>query len=352
MVTNGSVMNSFAQVAPLIINITGIMVLIQAKGTATTAGDVFAMMWVFGVFMSRPIRNSPWTVVMYLDGVTSCKRLEAFFAAPLEPLERSKLIESARITQDKVKNSMHEIPDTTEQRFVIGPSIHVAGLSLRLDDRVVFDDVSFSIPAGQFIAITGDVGSGKTQLLLALLLDGAASFKSYKIGPSDVTQFDIHQVRSHFLYVPQDGFVMSATLRENVGFDYDAPQSQDAAVLGCLLRSDFDPGHEGLVFGLNSEIGERGVNLSGGQKQRVGLARADYQGLSGQRGIVLLDDSLSAVDTDTEAKLISQLICGSWKHKTRILVTHRLSVLSLADQVWHLEDGKLNVIRPHGEVCL
>ena len=87
MVTNGSAMNSIAQVAPLIINVVGVAVLINYNHEHVTPGDVFALLWIFGVFLARPIRNLPWTLVIFLDGYTSCGRLEKFFRLAEEPLE-------------------------------------------------------------------------------------------------------------------------------------------------------------------------------------------------------------------------------------------------------------------------
>ena len=94
-----------------------------------------------------------------------------------------------------------------------------------------------------------------------------------------------------------------------------------------------------VPHGLDTEIGERGVNLSGGQRQRIGLARSHFSG----RPIVLLDDCLSAVDVDTERRLIDQLILGDWKNTSRLIATHRLSILPLCDEVLFLKDGAVEI---------
>ena len=130
---------------------------------------------------------------------------------------------------------------------------------------------------------------------------------------------------------------MSSSLRDNVAFTYDFSPEFDQDISASLSLADFDPTHERLESGLNTDIGERGVNLSGGQRQRVGLARAHFH----HRNMILLDDTLSAVDVDTEHKLIEKLLTGSWKHCTRILVTHRLSVLEYADRVYVMNHGRL-----------
>jgi ABC-type multidrug transport system fused ATPase/permease subunit len=130
---------------------------------------------------------------------------------------------------------------------------------------------------------------------------------------------------------------MSSTLRENLYLEYGASSLQDAQALRALGEAQFNPSHEGVLEGLDSEIGERGVNLSGGQRQRVGLARASLA----QRPIQLLDDSLSALDVETERALVRDLLTGRWKASTRILATHRLSVLELCDRIVFLDHGRI-----------
>jgi ABC-type multidrug transport system fused ATPase/permease subunit len=143
-------------------------------------------------------------------------------------------------------------------------------------------------------------------------------------------------------YVPQEGFTMSATLRENVCIEYLSESGStvdDRRVLEALRLAQFDPASERVQEGLEAEIGERGVNLSGGQRQRISLARARYA----ERPIILLDDCLSAVDVDTERHLVDQLIAGAWAGRARVLATHRLSVLPLCDRVLFLEDGAITL---------
>jgi ABC-type multidrug transport system fused ATPase/permease subunit len=164
-----------------------------------------------------------------------------------------------------------------------------------------------------------------------------ASFDKYLVGKNDARRMPLNQLRQFFTFVPQEGFIMSATLRENVAFDYDVKTEKDNAVGTSLERAQFEWRRERLRAGLETEIGERGVNLSGGQKQRVSLARVDYYASP----IVLLDDCLSAVDVDTENKLIESLFDGAWKKRTRILVTHRLTVLNKVDRILFMENGRI-----------
>lgn len=321
MVTNGSVMNSIAQVAPLIVNVVGIATLIHYRHDKVMPGDIFALLWIFGVFMARPIRNMPWNLVIFLDGQTSCRRLQKFFKMPEEPhaTPPPPAIHVARAGTD------------------LGPAVAVTGLNLHIGDKAILKDVHFEAKAGEFVAIIGEVGSGKTQFLLSLLRDNPAVFDEYKIDMHDALKMSLPELRDWFSYVPQDGFTMSSSLRDNVAFTYDFSPDFDQDVTQSLELADFNPTNERLESGLNTDIGERGVNLSGGQRQRVGLARAHFH----HRNIILLDDTLSAVDVDTEHQLIDQLLMGAWKNCTRILVTHRLSVLEHADRVYVMDHGRL-----------
>jgi ATP-binding cassette subfamily B protein/ATP-binding cassette subfamily C protein/ATP-binding cassette subfamily B multidrug efflux pump len=148
---------------------------------------------------------------------------------------------------------------------------------------------------------------------------------------------DDFELKRAFAFVPQETFVMSANLKENVFLDYQVDQEPDALALEALLAAEFDPQHEGLPQGLLTEVGERGVNLSGGQRQRITLARV----LTSSAPVILMDDALSAVDVETEAKLMKNFIKGALKDRTRILVTHRLSVLKETDSVLFLVNGSV-----------
>jgi ABC-type multidrug transport system fused ATPase/permease subunit len=186
------------------------------------------------------------------------------------------------------------------------------------------------------VAIIGEVGAGKSLLLDSLLREAPAQFKSYRIHADEALDQSLDLLRSHFAFVPQEGFIMSSSLRDNVVFEYGASHDHDAAVRESLSLAAFNMDSNAVSAGLDTEIGERGVNLSGGQKQRVSLARAHYS----RRDIILLDDCLSAVDVDTERLLLDYLIEGAWADKTRLLVTHRLSVLPRVDRVLVMRDGK------------
>ena len=326
MVTNGSTMNSIAQVAPLILNVVGVAILIKYNHDHVTPGDVFALLWIFGVFLARPIRNLPWTLVIFLDGYTSCGRLEKFFRLTEEPQ-----------TTDFTKPSPDQISERT--LALPGPGIIVRGLTLQMSGNVILRDISFEAKPGEFVAIIGEVGSGKTQFLMSLLRESPAVFDKYTIRDHDALKMTLPDLRDHFAFAPQDGFTMSASIRDNVTFTYDTTLERDNDVIHSLDLAEFHTRTEGIDHGISTEIGERGVNLSGGQRQRVGLARAHFH----NRNIILLDDTLSAVDVGTEHKIMTNLITGTWSKATRILITHRMSALPFADKVYIMENGRLRL---------
>jgi ATP-binding cassette subfamily B multidrug efflux pump len=316
MVTNGSAMSAFAQVAPSIISITGIATVVFSQRTVSP-GEIFALLWVLSIFLSRPIRSLPFNLVMLLDGLSSCRRLQNLFALPTE--------ERTLIKSEKDSSALS-----------LALALDVEGLNLSLDGVNLIENLDLKLGQGEFVAIIGEVGAGKSLLLDSLLREAPATFKSYRIQGAEALDQSLDQLRAHFAFAPQEGFIMSSSLRDNVVFEYGASFAHDEAVRESLSLAAFSMDSTAVTAGLDTEIGERGVNLSGGQRQRVSLARAHYS----RRDIILLDDCLSAVDVDTERLLLDYLIEGAWAGKTRLLVTHRLSVLPRVDRVLVMRDGK------------
>lgn len=187
----------------------------------------------------------------------------------------------------------------------------------------VFSQLSFHIKKGESLAVVGAVGSGKSTLL-SLFLEEQAPQSGQIYIPSDWKK----------AFVSQEAFIVNSTLKENILFGQMASSEQiNNAIQLCSLATDLQI----LPKGLDTEIGEKGVNLSGGQKQRVSLARA----VLSQPDFILLDDPLSAVDQRTEIELCENLIFGLWKDKTRIMATHRISQLEKFDKVLFLaQQGK------------
>ncbi|KAI0746725.1 multidrug resistance-associated ABC transporter [Daedaleopsis nitida] len=184
------------------------------------------------------------------------------------------------------------------------------------------NNVKLRVPKGSFVAIVGRVGSGKSSLLQAL------------IGEMRKTRGDC-VFSSTAAYVPQTAWIMNATLRQNVIFGQEENEAKFRDIIkACCLEPDL----EMLPNGEETEIGEKGINLSGGQKARVSLARAAYSGAE----IVLMDDSLSAVDSHVGKKLLDRcLLHGPLADKTRVLVTHALHVLDKTDYIYVMDEGAI-----------
>jgi ATP-binding cassette, subfamily B, multidrug efflux pump len=318
MVTNGQTMNSFGSTISFFINIAGVATLISSSHGEMNPGQIFAMLWIFGVVRARPFRQIPWMFTMGLDALTSIHRVEKFLSEGDEGEETTSVAHRKRVDDRSA-------------------SIDVKGLRLAINNNILLRGIDLKVQNGEWVAIVGEVGSGKTLLLLSLMGETGAQFDHYFIGGHDVLKWSVNDRRSLYSFVPQEGFVMSASLRENVALEYGHGHANDLRILDTLKLSQFDVEREKVPGGLDAEIGERGVNLSGGQRQRVSLGRAEYF----TRPLLLLDDCLSAVDTETEHKLIDSLMAGRWKGRTRILVTHRLTVLDHVDRVLFLDDGQI-----------
>jgi len=327
MVTNGQLMNSFSSSITYVINLTGLSALVFWSHHQVTAGELFALLWIFGAFLTRAFRQFPWLCTQAMDALSSLRRVESFLNRPTGTNESDNFFAPG----SEVAVSSRPL------------ALRVKNLNLEMGNRKLLDSIDLEVREGELLAVIGEVGSGKSLLVLSLMGETGASFDELTVGSHasarNLLVMDLNERRRHFAFVPQEGFVMSATIRENVAFEYGsgANRELDSRVRRALELAQLNLAVDALGDGLNTEIGERGVNLSGGQRQRISLARAQYF----DRPIVLLDDSLSAVDVDTEEHLVSELICGDWKDKTRILVTHRLSVLDRVDRVIFIEDGRI-----------
>lgn len=319
MVTNGQMMNALSSSITFLLNVVALGSLILYSNKTMTSGELLALLWIVGVFLTRPFRQMPWFFTFAFDSWTSLSRLEKYFATQNNETAPANQTPRSHLTNNK------------------NVALEIKNLNLAVSGRQILSHIDCKVHYGEFVAIVGEVGSGKSMLLLSLLRETGASFESYQLDGQDALKLSADDVRNQFSYVPQEGFIMSATLRENVAFLYDIEKERDPSIEESLRLAQFDLGTERVEEGLSTEIGERGVNLSGGQRQRVSLARVQFH----QAPIMLLDDCLSAVDVDTEEKLFENLINGAWKNRTRILVTHRLSALTKVDRIIFMEDGKI-----------
>ncbi len=201
--------------------------------------------------------------------------------------------------------------------------------------NLVLNDISFRVPAGGSLAIVGPTGSGKSSLvnLVPRLFDPQAG--AVLIDGVPVPRYPLSQLRRAIGYVPQETFLFSVPLRENVGFGAEHALT-DAELEWAGDVSQLNKDVEDFPARYDTMIGERGVTLSGGQKQRAAIARA----VAKDPRILILDDALSAVDTYTEAEILGRLR-GVMRERTSIVVAHRISTVKDADEILVLDDGRI-----------
>ena len=221
-------------------------------------------------------------------------------------------------------------------------SVEFRHLTFRYPDGEydVLQDISFTIHPGESVGIVGKTGAGKTALVDLLLRTYNVPDGTLFVDGKDVNTLSIHSVRAACAYVPQDNFLFSDTIAHNIGFGVDdaSPEMIDHAASLADVRDnivDFKDGYETV-------LGERGVTVSGGQKQRISIARA----LLKDAPILILDDSVSAVDTRTE-KIILDNLKSSRANKTTLLIAHRISTVERLDKIIFLDDGKIEAVGPH-----
>ena len=236
-------------------------------------------------------------------------------------------------------------PDVTEPAAPLAGNIEMRGLTFRYPGGSYdsLTDVSFTIKAGENVGIIGKTGSGKTTLVDLLLRtynvpDGTVFMDGY-----DVNDIPIRTVRKYAAYVPQDNFLFSDTIANNISF---ASDTTDQAVIEEAARlSDVHDNISEFTEGYATVLGERGVTVSGGQKQRISIARA----LMKDANILILDDAVSAVDVRTE-KAILENLRRIRAGKTTILIAHRISTVEGMDKIIFLDDGRVAAVGTHAEL--
>ena len=250
------------------------------------------------------------------------------------------LVERGKASYDRIEeimNTRSEIINEISTGSIPSGDIafNVSEFSFPGEDEVSLRNIHFTLKEGQTLGIVGRTGSGKSSIIRLLLREfDTGPGNSVSINGVDIKQYDIKKLRQLFGYVPQDNFLFSTTIRNNIAFinpDASLEQVQKAADLSYIHQdiTAFPKGYDTIV-------GERGVSLSGGQKQRISIARA----LMNNPEILILDDSLSAVDAETETAILRN-IEQNRAGKTNIITAHRMSAVRNADLIIVMEDGRI-----------
>ena len=249
-------------------------------------------------------------------------------------------LNQATIAVDRLETVLDHVPtvqDTPSSQKIIGfKSIDFKGVTFQypFDKQPVIKNISFTIQKGQTIGVVGPTGAGKSTLIRQLLREFNVSKGSVLIDNTPIERFKIEDIRQLVGYVPQSHILFKLPVEENIKIGN--PNASVDVVKSAVKMADFEKDLPYLQSGLQTMMGETGVNLSGGQKQRLSIARA----LIKDPQILILDDSLSAVDMKTERTIIQHLK-DVRKDKTNIIVTHRFSAIQDADLILVLEAGEI-----------
>ena len=222
-------------------------------------------------------------------------------------------------------------------------NIKFEGVNFKYDDKLVLKNINLDIEAGITVAIMGATGAGKSSLINLIGRYYDTCKGSIKIDGIDIKEYNLEFLRKNMAIVPQETFLFSETILNNIKFSNENAsfeEIKEASKLACA--NEFI---EGLELGYNTEIGERGIGLSGGQKQRIAIARS----LVRKAKILILDDSTSALDMETEHELLKNL--SNRKHEsTTFIIAHRISAVKNADLIIYLEDGQIKESGTHDEL--
>ena len=245
----------------------------------------------------------------------------------------------------KIYDVKPEIYNKEEARVLekVEGNISFENVSFSIEGKTILDDINFNVPAGKTLGIMGATGSGKTSIINLLQRFFDVSEGSIKVDGVDIRDLTLKQLRSSIAVVLQDVFLFSDTIEENIKMGQRKVLSMEE-VQYAATRAKASHFIEKLEEQYETVIGERGVGLSGGQKQRISIARA----FSKKSPILVLDDSTSALDMETESEIQKNL--NNLQGITKIIIGHRISAVRYADEIIYLEDGKIAERGTHEEL--
>jgi ATP-binding cassette subfamily B protein len=276
------------------------------------------------VLLTWPIIAVGWVVNIFQRGIASVKRID-------------ELMQAEPAINDSAADP------TIAANTVLDGEIEFRNLSFSYNQTPVLSGISLRIPAGSSLAIVGPTGSGKSTLINLISRMYEAPQGSLLIDGRPVRDYPLAVLRRNIGLVPQETFLFSTTIRENLAFGAPHVTSEELlkAAEAAHIRLEF----EEFPQGFETMVGERGVTLSGGQKQRAAIARA----LLRRPAILILDDALASVDTYTEERILGGLR-GYIQNSTTILISHRVSTVRNADQIAVLDHGKIVELGRHDEL--
>jgi ATP-binding cassette subfamily B protein len=282
----------------------------------------FAAFNVFLVYLIWPMIALGWVTNLVQRGLASLGRLMQIFEA--KPDIDDRAVPAHPLTS-------------------LRGEIEFRNLTFAYNGTPVLKNLNLLIPAGKTVAIVGATGSGKSTLvgLIPRLYDAPEG--SLLVDGVPVREIPLQTLRRHIGFVPQETFLFSESIRENVKFG--VPEATDSQVERAAEISNILPEIQGFPKGFDTMVGERGLTLSGGQKQRTAISRAVIR----DPRILILDDALSSVDTYTEEKILRQLT-GVMAGRTTILISHRVSTIQNADEIVVLHDGEIAERGTHAEL--
>lgn len=286
-------------------------------------GDFIAFNAYLGLMM-WPARALGMVIVFMQRGAASMDRLTNIFMAEPEIVDREGAIEL-----DEIKGNI----EFKNVSFKYAPELPYA-----------LKDISFKIEPGKTLAILGRTGSGKSSIVNVLLRLYDINEGEILVDGHEVKDVTLNSLRENISYVPQDDFLFSKTVKENIEFHYEHELDDEMIEKYAKIAGVYDDVIE-FKDGFDTILGERGVTLSGGQKQRVSIARA----LAKEKNVLIMDDSLSAVDTQTEEEILKNLNTDE-ADVSKIIISHRVSTIKDADEILFIEDGAIVERGTHDEL--
>jgi ATP-binding cassette, subfamily B, multidrug efflux pump len=260
----------------------------------------------------------------------------------------TSLYQRGTASLDRINRIFHSDPDvkTSEnatQSTNLRGKIEFKDLSFSYNDTAVLKDINLVIEPGMTVGVVGPTASGKTTLVSLLGRLFPVKKGQLFLDDIDINDWNIKDLRADIGFVPQEPFLFSDTIEQNILFGADDGSFEDAR--SAATTSAIDEEIESFPNRYETLLGERGINLSGGQKQRVAIARA----IAIDPKIIILDDATSAVDTETEDK-INRFLKDEIKKRTAIIISHRISAVKDADLIVYLDDGQIAESGTHEEL--